>query len=151
MSQKHACMFTWWAQRNSAQWKGDFKGLHPLTMVDICGWYLRAQGWAGMQSLCWITPAYELSSRRQGYCVGGPLRGAHGAHSAPVACCTPPGPPAPPTLVRQACPLESRATTTQMLSVCPFQCAGLLCVCVQSTLALSRTLALCGTHYTLWE
>ncbi len=105
-------------------------------MVGICGWYLWVQESAGQQSLCWITPAYELSPQRRGYRVGGPLRGAGGAHSAPVACCTPPEPPAPPAPVRQACPLESRATkTTQMLSVCLFQraclrvCAYRACSC----------------------
>lgn len=104
---------------------------HPLTMVGICGWYHWAQDSAGLQSLCWTTPACECFPQREGGCVGGPLREAGGAHSAPVACCTPPEPPAPPAPARQACPLESRAITTQMLSVRLFQHAH-LCVCLRT-------------------
>lgn len=90
---------------------------HPLTTVDKCGWYLWVRGSGALQFLCWITPASVLSPQRRGSRVGGRPRRAGGARSAPVACCTPAEPPAPPAPAHQACPLESRATTTQMLSV----------------------------------
>lgn len=113
-------------------------------MVGKCGWYLWVRASDGLRFLCWTTPSQALSPHRRGDCVGGPLHGAGGAHSAQAACCTPPVPPAPLAPAHQACPLESRATTTQMLSVCLFPCArALLSVCKACTGSCSLWDSLC--------
>lgn len=103
------------------------------------GWCLWVQASNGQRSLCWTTPA----------CVRSPLigcrhHGVGGAHTAPLACCTPPEPQTPPAPAPQACPLESRASA-QMLSVC-------LCLCVLRTYKHTHTgrhtqsTDSCGTH-----
>lgn len=98
--------------------RGLWSSSHGLTKVGICGWHLQVQESAELPSLCWTTPTSEWFPRRQRFSAAGRLGGAAGARSAPVACWTPHGPPAPPAPAHQACPLESRATKTQMLRVC---------------------------------